>query len=110
MAKHHTPKALIDAVKAIELPHLDWDSDKKELIETTRPIVAFVGEDGVLHVSAENGDGAADYHGELVRERRDENGEIVNAFGICEELHRVARAHGFYWEWDDPGSISAWKV
>jgi len=110
MAQHNTPQALIDAVKAIELPHYEWDKERKELVETTRPILAFVGDDGVLHVSAENGDGAADYYGELVTESRDEKGEIVNAFGICQQLHDAARAHGYYWEWDDAGSISAWEV
>lgn len=51
--------------------------------------------DGLLHVSAEEGDDAADYYGEF-------RGGYP---WINPTLENFAKENGCYWEWDNPGCI-----
>lgn len=74
------------AVKKVERVHLSSDGTTPE---------TFV-RDGVLHVSAEHGDGAADYYGEF-----HDGTPWINP-----KLEDIAEEHGLYWEWVNPGSIA----
>lgn len=73
-----------------ELPSLPvWGQDGK--VSSKQP-VAFVRDAFVL-VSAEEGDGAAEYYG-------------INGFPfIYSELEKYARKNGGHWEWRDPSAI-----
>ena len=66
--------------------------------QTTAPFT-WIDDDGVLHVSAENGDDAADYYGEF-------RGGLPH---INPKLEAAAKTCGMYWEWDHAGSISAYE-
>lgn len=51
--------------------------------------------DGLIYVSAENGDDAADYYGEF------RGGDPW----VCPRLEKWAEKRGCYWEWENPGCI-----
>ncbi len=82
-----------------QIKSLQWDRTKKDLIETTAPVHSFI-QDGVLKVSAEHGDGAADYYGEF------RGGDMY----INPALESWAKAKGGYWEWQNPGCICFYKI
>lgn len=58
------------------------------------------GELDIVKVSAEEGDGAADYWGSY---------ELFNG-GIHRELQGWAEKNGLYWEWVNPGCIAAYPI
>ena len=64
-----------------------------------KPPHAFIDERGVLNVSAENGDGAADYYG-----------EFRGGYPFIEpKLEAWAKKRGGYWEWVNPGCIAFYE-
>lgn len=70
-------------------------SQIKSRLDTGRTPKMWVGDDDLLHVSAEDGEYFADYS---------------NEFGdgyptIDGRLEAIAEKYGLYWDWDDPGSI-----
>jgi hypothetical protein len=76
---------------------MDVEKLKNELptLQTGFKPTAFV-RDGLLIVSAEEGDGAADYYGEF------HDGDPW----IDPELEKFAKKNGCFWEWENPGAIS----
>ena len=75
------------------LPKIEgFDEDCNEALVTPHSFVR----DGALHVSAENGDGAADYYGEY----------RGNFPYIHPTLEAWATKHKGYWEWVNPGCIA----
>ena len=52
-------------------------------------------QDGKLFVSAEHGDGAADYYGDF----------RGGCAWINPKLEKLAEKWGLYWEWQNPGCI-----
>jgi hypothetical protein len=56
------------------------------------------GEGSIVKVSAEEGDGAADYWQEF-------GNDPINP-----KLERWAEQNGLYWEWENPGCIAAYLV
>lgn len=52
--------------------------------------------DGLVFISAEDGKGFADYYGEY---------QATEAPYIHPELEAIAKNHGGYWEWENPGCI-----
>lgn len=70
---------------------------QKELLKEIRKMgfTPFVCDKGMVHVSAECGDDAADYYGEF-------RGGYP---WINPKLEELARKFDIYWEWDNPGSI-----
>lgn len=80
------------AVEALRAVDFVWNPTKKTHEETQRPPHVFE-RDGQLFVSAEDGGYFADYYGS-------------SGMWIKPELEAVAKAHGGYWEWVNPGCIS----
>lgn len=71
---------------------------KVKLASGSKPFVLPFAERGALAmVSAENGDGAADYYGEFQG-----NGYPY----IDPALEAFADKYGVYWEWVNPGQIA----
>jgi hypothetical protein len=67
----------------------------------------------VVEVSAESGDGAADYYGEGLALLAEELGKPVEGAGlpwINPKLEAWAEAHGVYWEWVNAGVIAAHEI
>lgn len=60
---------------------------------------AFVHDDRTVYVSAEEGDGAADYWG-----------EFGDPLSIAPELDAYAKKLDMYWEWQNPGVIGLWGL
>ena len=83
---------LINSIPAISM--YDWDSEINDVITVYIKPLAFE-RDGMLCVSAENGDGFADYYGEF------RGGTPF----IHPDLEKWAADHGGYWEWENPGCI-----
>lgn len=47
----------------------------------------------------------ADYYHEMVKETVDEDGRILNAFGIDQRVHDILDQNGLHSEWIDAGTI-----
>ena len=58
-------------------------------------------ENDIVKVSAEHGDGAADYW---------ERSSLQTDDGISHKLDDWASKNGLYWEWENPGCIMAYPV
>lgn len=53
-----------------------------------------------------NGDEpVGDYYQEYIREHRDANGKIQNAFGIRTAIHDILDSHNLFAEWINPGLL-----
>lgn len=59
----------------------------------------FIDNDGVVHISAENGDDAADYYGEF-------RGGYA---WVNPKIDTLCEMYDMYYEWDNPGSISLYR-
>lgn len=68
------------------------------------------GESDTVTVSAEEGDGAADYYamGDYSEAMLDDAG--LDGFGINKRLAEWAGDHGLSWEWQNPGCIAAYPA
>ena len=94
MSKQFTPA---------DLPLIDtyeWDKEAKDMVAVQKRPTGFVDEYGTLCVSAEEGDGFADYYGEF----HDGYPHIDPA------LEEWAAQSGQYWEWKNPGCIALYNV
>jgi len=83
-----------------DLPHcaINWDDPRLGAGDDGLPVKAWAEEreNGVMIcVSAEEGDGVADYYGEF------RGGDMW----IDPRLEAWAEKHGAYWEWYNPGRI-----
>jgi len=87
---------LVAALKEVKLPFMSRNRETGEYETKYRAPTVFVGEEGEIVLSAEEGDGAADYYQEFFEEI---NPEIVAA---AEKL-------GFGWEWESPGALIAYR-
>jgi len=81
-----------------EIKSYKWDKELGELVEGKVKVRAWVGEDDEILVSAENGDGAADYYGEF------SGGDPK----VHEDLEKWAEKKGGIWEWVNPGVVAFW--
>lgn len=50
----------------------------------------------------------ADYWQEFTREHVNEQGDIVNAFGVHQTVWDVLNKHRLFAEWDNPGCVTIW--
>ena len=74
-----------------------WEDVFTDTVVPTLPPTTFI-RDGVLAISGEEGDGLIDYYGEFCGER----------MYVHPKIEQTIREHGFYYEWDNPGSISVY--
>ncbi len=74
----------------------DWDSKIRDLVPVKKRPKGRLDE-GRLYVSAEEGDGFADYYGEFC----DNGGDPY----IDPALEAWAEERGMYWDWVNPGEI-----
>lgn len=79
----------------ISLETFEWNSEKGDLDETTIKPEMFICQNGLLHVSGEDGKGFVDYYGEF-------RGGYPY---IDPKLEAWAKDQNGFWEWDNPGSI-----
>ncbi len=86
---------LLSKIPAIDT--FDWKNG--ELIAIKKKPHAFI-RDGLLIVSAEEGDGFVDYYGE-------HNNDTMF---IHPTLDEWAQKNNGYWEWENPGAISFCKL
>lgn len=76
----------------------DFDVKKGDVVQTKRCPTVFIRAN-TLHVSGEDGGFFVDYYGEY------RGGDPW----IDPRLENWANMRGYYWEWDNPGSISLWE-
>ncbi len=74
--------------------------EKLPKIEGNTTPTAIVDSDGFLQISAEHGDGLADYYGEF-------RGGYP---WIHPELEAWAERHGCFIEWQDPGTLKVYPI
>jgi len=79
--------AQLEAVTAIV--DLKWNRETKEFSDVFGSPTIIQNEDA-LFISAEDGKGFADYYRDMY---------------INEQLETIAKQHGGYWEWQNPGAI-----
>lgn len=87
------------ALLALRKTAYNYDSKTKDLVETEVAPHVFDHGDGVLKVSAEDGNGWADYYGEFT-------GGYPT---IYEKLEQFAKERGLFWEWQNPAVIALYK-
>lgn len=51
-----------------------------------------------------------DYYQYQVKEQLDGNGEIINAFGIREDVHKILSKHSLFAEWINPGQVGVYDA
>ena len=88
-----TTAQLMETLPAIK----SFDLKDGKIIDVFIRPHAFI-KDGTLIISAENGDGLADYHGEF------EDGPYIHP-----DLEAWAVENGGMWEWESPGAIGFYK-
>jgi len=88
-----TTAQLMETLPAIK----SFDYKDGEIIDVFKRPHAFI-KDGTLIISAENGDGLADYYGEF------EDGPYIHP-----DLEAWAEENGGMWEWESPGAIGFYK-
>lgn len=88
---------IIHALEKVKLDAIDFD-ENQEIIDIQVSPTIFV-RDGVVHVSGEDGRGFVDYYGEF-------RGGYPY---IHPKLVEFAESIGYFWEWDNPGSISLYE-
>mgnify|MGYP001555922871 FL=1 len=70
----------------------------------------FESDDSCFIISAEQGDGVADYYQEFTRERKDPaTGRILNAFGIATWVHDILDRYDLHAEWINPGTVGVYR-
>jgi hypothetical protein len=76
-------------------------NNKKIVRELTKlGAVAFIGDDNSVKMSAEEGDGFADYYGEFT------GGDMW----VDPRVEKIVTRNGGYVEWDNPGCVSIWEA
>jgi hypothetical protein len=86
--------------KPEDLPLLDaYEWVGGDLVDVKKRPHGFINEDNVLTVSAEEGDGFADYYGEF------RGGDPY----IDPALEKWAEKRGHFWEWLNPGAIALYE-
>ena len=96
--RSHNAEKIFAELQDVQLDTFDWDREAKDLVPVKKNVYAFLRDDGAICVSAEEGDGAADYYGEF-------SGGYPT---ICDELEAFAKARELHWEWESPGCITLW--
>lgn len=51
-----------------------------------------------------------DYYQEEIKEGYDINGNIINAFGIRQDVADILKANGLYAEWINPGQVGVYDA
>ena len=66
----------------------------------------------ILGAELRNGDDRrfADMYGEEFKEHRNEEGEIINAFGIRQDVIDILQANELYAEWIDAGTVGIYSA
>ena len=92
-------KRLQRELAKVKLPGLEWNRETKTHDDTVQAPLVFE-RDGYLRLSAENGDGAADYYGEF-------RGEYPY---INPDIEAAAKRCGFYLEWENAGCLTFYEI
>ena len=87
---------LVSALKEVKLPFMGKNRETGEYQTYYKPPTVFMRDEGEVLLSAEEGDGAADYYQEF--------GEEINP-----EIVATAEKLGFGWEWESPGALIAYR-
>lgn len=91
---------LMTRLAKIELVKFDFVNG--ELVEGVQGL-HFSEDNGVVYISAEHGDGAADYYGEF------QTGDDYGQPHVHAKIVAVAEALGSYVEWVNPGQLAIYN-
>jgi uncharacterized protein involved in outer membrane biogenesis len=104
--KRNTRNAF-NKLKAIGAPVFENDAEFGLSAEDNAPSKAtdkLEADAGVLFLAW------ADYYQEAVRERVNDAGDIINAFGVWQPVLDILNAHGLWAEWANPGALNIYEA